>query len=253
VSLSDSCTAKELSNSAKLDDLTKGLPSVSDACMDCTSNLRDCQQDQSIKLESFQNQHDEQDLELQSIQNLVTVLESKLLTIEKCVKEFDKRFMIIFPILKEARQTKPVIDHSTTDALKLQLQDLSKKVDILEQTAWQQIHTTSSPTSVTHPVTLEAEIKDIRHQMNILQHWIVGGGVKTGSKVFQSFEDVQVWVKAELPIQRYGLFVNAVSILDFFSCLGHIDAENQVSTLHNTNKAGFTSIPSRHSQPRQVE
>jgi len=221
--------------------------------MDCTSNLRDCQQDQSIKLESFQNQHDEQDLQLQSIQNLVTVLESKLLTIEKCVKEFDKRFMIIFPILKEARQTKPVIDHSTTDALKLQLQDLSKKVDILEQTAWQQIHTTSSPTSVTHPVTLEAEIKDIRHQMNILQHWIVGGGVKTGSKVFQSFEDVQVWVKAELPIQRYGLFVNAVSILDFFSCLGHIDAENQVSTLHNTNKAGFTSIPSRHSQPRQVE
>jgi hypothetical protein len=37
-------------------------------------------------------------------------------------------------------------------------------------------------------------------------------------------------------------FVDAVSILDFFSCLGHIDAENQVSTLHNANKAGFTMI-----------
>jgi hypothetical protein len=36
--------------------------------------------------------------------------------------------------------------------------------------------------------------------------------------------------------------VDAVSILDFFSCLGHVDMENQVSTLHNAKKAGFTSI-----------
>lgn len=46
----------------------------------------------------------------------------------------------------------------------------------------------------------------------------------------------------ELPIRHYGLFVDAVSILDFFSGLGHVDAENQVSTLHNAHKADFTSI-----------
>ncbi len=193
---------------------------VSDACTDFTTTFKDYQQDQSAKLQSCRSQQDEQDLQLQSIQHLVSVFESKLSSIEKCFKEFDKRFTIIFPILKEARQTKSgSTDSSTTDALKLQLQDLCEKVDALEQNAWQQINTTSSPTSATHQVTIEADIKDIRHQMKVLQHWIVGG-----SKAFQSFEDVQVWVKANLPIRRYGLCVDAVSILDFFSCLGHIDA-----------------------------
>jgi len=107
--------------------------------------------------------------------------------------------------------------------------------------AWQQINAAPSPTSVI-PVSTDSNLQDIRHQLKILQHWIVGSGVKVGAKVFQSFEDVQVWVKSDLPIRRYGLFVDAVSILDFFSCLGHIDTENQVSTLHNTNRAGFTSI-----------
>jgi hypothetical protein len=46
--------------------------------------------------------------------------------------------------------------------------------------------------------------------MQILQQRIVGGGVHIGSKNFQSFEDVQVWVVAELPNWRYGLFVDGV-------------------------------------------
>ena len=146
---------------------------------------------------------------------------------EKYLKEFDKRFTIIFPIIKEFRQSTAKPDTSTSDSLHFKLQGLSKKVAALEQSAWQHIHITSSPTSVTQSVTMDSDIKDIRHQMKILQHRIVGGGVKIGSKVFQSFEDVQVWVKSELPTRRYGLFVDAVSILDFFSCLGHIDAENQ--------------------------
>lgn len=129
-----------------------------------------------------------------------------------------------------------------------QIFELSSKLQHFDQQAWQQINNTPSPVSViptssiSTSLTVDAELRDLKAQMKVLQHRIVGGGVKIGSKVFQSFEDIQLWVKAELPIRRYALFVNAVSILDFFSCLGCIDAENQVSALHNANKAGFTSI-----------
>jgi hypothetical protein len=162
--------------------------------------------------------------------------------VERYLKEFEKRFTIIFPILKEVHQLKLGTDSNNMDTLCKQFYDLSEKVETIEHMAWQQVNQVSSPTSVAQSVNVETDLKDIRHQMKILQHCIVGGGVKIGSKVFQSFEDVQVWVKAELPTHQYGLFVDAVSILDFFLCLGHINAENQVSTLHNANKAGFTSI-----------
>ena len=46
---------------------------------------------------------------------------------------------------------------------------------------------------------------------------------------------------AELPIHRYGLFVDAVSLLDFFSFLGHIDTEKQLSAFHSQQKAGFAT------------
>jgi hypothetical protein len=164
-------------------------------------------------------------------------------TTDRCLKEFEKRFTIIFPIIRDFRQQRLGDDSSaTTDRLKQQIQDLTSKVESLDQMAWQQIQSAPSPTSVTQSITMDSDLQDLRHQLKILQHRIVGGGVKVGSKVFESFEDVQVWVKSDLPIRRYGLFVDAVSILDFFSCLGHIDAENQVSTLHDANKAGFTSI-----------
>jgi hypothetical protein len=133
--------------------------------------------------------------------------------------------------------------------LQKHLDDIQQRVIKLEHDAWTQI---STPTPALTPVpqvpvvactsNFEAAFLDLKHQVKVLQHHIVGGGVRIGNKVFQSFEDVQVWVKAELPTRRYGLFVDAVSILDFFSFLGHIDAESQVSTLHNANKAGFTSI-----------
>jgi hypothetical protein len=70
---------------------------------------------------------------------------------------------------------------------------------------------------------------------------LLGGGVQIGTKTFQSFEDVQVWVVAELPIHRYGLFVDAVSLLDFFLFLGHIDTEKQLSAFHSQQKAGFAT------------
>lgn len=69
-----------------------------------------------------------------------------------------------------------------------------------------------------------------------------GDGVQIGTNVFQSFSDVQVWVKSELPDRCYGLFVDAVSFLDFFTCCNHTDAETTLTAFHSQQKSGFTSM-----------
>ncbi len=45
-----------------------------------------------------------------------------------------------------------------------------------------------------------------------------------------------------LPTQRYGLFVDAVSLLDFFTCIGHMDADKTFAAFHSQQKTGFTSM-----------
>jgi len=198
---------------------------------------------------SLEGHREEWDFQLHGLESSVTDITTKFESMDRSIKEFEKRFTIIFPILKNIRSPPSQQDYSQQiSKCQEQIYELSTKLQTLDQQAWQQFTNVASPVSVTQTANtsstsiMEAELRDLKAQMKVLQHRIVGGGVKIGSKVFQSFEDVQVWVKAELPIRRYGLFVDAVSILDFFSCLGHIDAENQVSTLHNANKAGFTSI-----------
>jgi len=64
--------------------------------------------------------------------------------------------------------------------------------------------------------------------------------VRIGTKIFQSFDVVESWVKTDLPNQCYGLFVDAVSLLDFFSCIGHVDADKTFAAFHSQQKPGFT-------------
>jgi hypothetical protein len=232
---------------AKLDFLSEIVRRLSDFDSTIPLELENIRQDYEQLQTSTARLQEEFDLQLHGLESSVSTLNVKLTTADKHIKEFEKRFTIIFPILKNIHQQSNHLDSTQKiSELHQHLHELSLKIDTIEQMHWQQFTSTSSPVSVTQPTfatsTVEAEIKDINAQMKILQHRIVGGGVKIGTKVFQSFEDVQLWVKVALPIRRYGLFVDAVSILDFFSCLGHIDAENQVSTLHNATKAGFTSI-----------
>ena len=182
-------------------------------------------------------------------------MKDQLTQINSLVNEHEKRFSILFPIIREFKRGPNAAQSNTSlelNALQTRIESLQQKVYKLEQEAWSQFASPTNsdnypqltiPTPVVQvPSNVEASIMDLKHQVKVLQHRIVGGGVQIGNKVFQSIEDVQIWVKAELPSRRYGLFVDAVSILDFFSFLGHIDAESQVSTLHNANKAGFTSL-----------
>jgi hypothetical protein len=76
--------------------------------------------------------------------------------------------------------------------------------------------------------------------MKQLQLRVVGKGVQIANRTFQSFDDVRTWVITNLPIHRYGLFVDGVSIFEFFTH-GHIDAETTYSSFYSQYRTGFQS------------
>jgi hypothetical protein len=88
------------------------------------------------------------------------------------------------------------------------------------------------------PSTIEAQVKDLQAQLKQLQVRVVGKGVQITNKTFQSFVDVKVWVSIYLPNHRHGLFVDGVSIFEFFMH-GHIEAEMTYSSFYNQHRTGF--------------
>jgi hypothetical protein len=99
------------------------------------------------------------------------------------MQEFEKRFSIIFPILRDfkrnANVTTPSVD---IHAIQAHLETMQQKISKLEQDAWSNIEASPSSfpvcvTPVSSPSNLEATILDLKHQVKVLQHRIVGGGV----------------------------------------------------------------------------
>jgi hypothetical protein len=63
-------------------------------------------------------------------------------------------------------------------------------------------------------------ISTMQEEICLLQQRILGSGVTIGSHFFQSYEDLVIWTKTNLPSGRFGLFVDGHSLLDFFSFVG---------------------------------
>jgi len=100
---------------------------------------------------------------------------------------------------------------------------------------------TSQPQiSLPNSLALECSIKELHIQMKQLQLKVVGKGVQVANKTFQAFDDVKTWVDTHLPNHWYGLFVDGVSIFEFFSA-GHIDAETTYSYFYSQHRTGFKS------------
>jgi hypothetical protein len=89
---------------------------------------------------------------------------------------------------------------------------------------------------------LSSQVISLQAQVKLLQQQIVGDGVQIGSKVFQSFDDLRAWVPLKLPNRRYGLFVDAVSLLDFFTSVGHVDAKQTFTSFYSQKRTGFASM-----------
>jgi hypothetical protein len=167
--------------------------------------------------------------------------EGRFETIERCLQVFESRFAKILPILRSVSlPTTSPKDNSFKDyeILQKQVAQLTTTVESLQTILWD---SGSLPSSAPKHDG-ERLLLEIQAQLKQLQHQVVGGGVRIGAKIFQSFDVVEVWVKTELPTQRYGLFVDAVSLLDFFSCVGHVDADKTFAAFHSQQKTGFSSM-----------
>lgn len=160
-------------------------------------------------------------------------------SIDENLKIFENRFSRLLPILQHLRSQ----NHSTSassEPFRDQIRELQAKVSSLQESIWNQGLITAPPQ--THFPSLEAQVLDLQAQLKFLQLRIIGDGVQIGTRVFQSFDDVLTWVTTDLPNRRYGLFVDAVSLLDFFTSIGHVDAEKTFSAFYSQQKSGFTSM-----------
>jgi hypothetical protein len=121
--------------------------------------------------------------------------------------------------------------------------ELESSVELLQakQRSWeatsQDLFWDNSPLS-TSPIA--AQVQELSAQMKQLKLRVVGKGVQVGNKVFQSLDEVKTWVTTQLPCRRYGLFVDGVSIFEFFTH-GHIDVETTYSSFYSQHRTGFTS------------
>lgn len=120
------------------------------------------------------------EVQLQTSENQLSLAETKIGDLETKLKEHEKRFSIIFPILLNFKQSSSgghvssVIPGTTLLDLQTNLAALTKQVHSLQ-------FSLSGPSNIDG---LDASLQNVQGQLKLLQHRIVGGGVKIGTKVF---------------------------------------------------------------------
>lgn len=211
---------------ARFQSFTESLSSIS-------NNIDGMQRSQDAIRPTCQDLGEEQEV-------LRLTYDDRIQTMEKCLHAHEQRFTKILPLLLAVKSS-PLGTHTKLQedsALVKQVQSISSRLDALQETLW----TSELSTQPSNGMVPLETIREIQTQLTLLHQRILGGGVQIGAKVFPSFDDVQVWVKTELPNRRYGLFVDAVSLLDFFTCIGHVDAEKTFAAFHSQQKTGFASM-----------
>jgi hypothetical protein len=87
----------------------------------------------------------------------------------------------------------------------------------------------------------EARFCTIEHQLKSLEKRIVGDGIRVGRFLFQSRKDLRIWMLANVPSNRFGLFLDGMSIFDFLAHM-HMDSQENMIHLYNYQKNGFETI-----------
>jgi hypothetical protein len=158
-------------------------------------------------------------------------INNRLDQMENLLRVHADRFKNIRPILEQIPSMS--VSGSYSEALgSRHLTELETRLSTLEQkisTKGMDIHFAES-------------LSTVQEEIRLLQQRIVGSGVAIGPQIFQSYEDLVIWTKTNLPSGRFGLFVDGHSLLDFFSFIGFLGAESVANSFHSSNKSGFKSM-----------
>ncbi len=139
-------------------------------------------------------------------------MDDRVTTIENKISNHKPKFMQVLQFVQclGGANTTPRVENEL-DLLKAQVIGLQQELKSINDIS--SLSTTSK--------SIGKQMRDVKHQLKILQQRIAGNGEQIGTKVFQSFEDVKTWVTTNIPTRRYGLFLDAVSLLDFISASNH--------------------------------
>lgn len=89
-----------------------------------------------------------------------------------------------------------------------------------------------------HAPDVVAPLNTLEHALKSLEKCTIGEGTKIGRFLFQSKEDLCLWMVTHLPNNWFGLFLDAMSIFDFLA-QPHLDTQENMSQLYNSQKNGF--------------
>jgi len=155
-------------------------------------------------------------------------------SVEATIGVFQRRFGNIKPLLsglvnrQSSRSSPTFTTHSD-----LKFESLENRLKAVESTL--------KESNISEPnkevLTLITRLGDLEEKIKVMENRVVGTGVQMGSQVFQSFEDLLVWVQVKVPKGRFGRH----SFLEFFTLSGHVETEAGTAAYSHSQKAGFTT------------
>jgi hypothetical protein len=181
-------------------------------------------------------------------------LHKRVAETEKLLATHDLRFNTIHPILLSVKDLKTRFTTVEQRLSTIHVAPVSPtRATAASADPWlNQFGMTSQPGRPPAPVTpdatsrpsnfdAEARLNSIEHQLKSLEKRVVGDGIRIGRFLFQSREDLRVWLLSHLPSNRFGLFLDGVSIFDFLAQT-HMDSQENMAHLYNSQKNGFDTI-----------
>lgn len=170
-------------------------------------------------------------------------LHADMVAVMDTLDKFENRFVAIQPILQSVWTLQKTITNlsqtlptAPTTMRSSPTSPFTRPVTPDRQTQFIPITPTPSPDpdSVIRLNTIEEKLKHLENR-------VVGDGVTIRHFVFQSLDDVRIWCAKNLKTNRFGLFLDGVSIFEFLA-QDHADATEVLTNLYNSQKNQFNNM-----------
>ena len=161
------------------------------------------------------------------------------------IKQHAKRFDHLRPFMEEVRVLQETVRDMDISALSRSIRQMSTRIQALEDNSWDVPAPVAPSVGSTMPIDaaldLSATVSTMQEQLKLLEKRVVGKGVSIGTLTLQSFEDCMAWVTQHIPPDRWGLFVDGVSLFEFMD-VQHTEVHDALQAIHNSKRSGFASL-----------
>ena len=187
--------------------------------------------------------------------------------IEKNQKTFESlqmnRWLGMGPLVQQMKAVITATIRHPLDALAKRIMDLESRVPSNDATSVRAVKKNNSSkqdshgpilnslfTTVNHESTQSladtgsahnGKILKIQEDIRTVMARTSGDGFKLRNFNFQSMEELRVWVKAHIVENRFGLFVDGVSLWEYYRH-GHFSMPEVLASMSDTTRVGFATV-----------